>query len=330
MPGYRGFLVFSSLANATTARITWNTVAMAFAPRPAPAISSISGLTVMLSTLDRGRLPIRGRIHLFSVLCQFCKVAGLQGFLFRFSMCSSHFADCCLNVSPTITACTVLKSSSEFAPLSAIISAAFLVRSGFDIEPGPEIGHTRTLRCARFSEPTTSCQNRTTQESPIAWDKDFLDLPIVNAKREIDLHPKLAEMLKAFIGDRDSGFLFRSTVGSPLSKTNVLRRNLHPILKEIGWCDPKTKETKTGFHAFRRFRVTWLRKGRAPEDLLRYWIGHSNESITSGYSMVKADVAFRKKEAEELGFGFELSSGNPDLIPNAPICTQSVLISEVA
>jgi hypothetical protein len=66
------------------------------------------------------------------------------------------------------------------------------------------------------------------------------------------------------------------------------------------------------------------------QDLLRYWIGHSNESITSGYSMVKADVAFRKKEAEELGLGFELSSEKPDLVPNVPICTQNVLMSQIA
>jgi hypothetical protein len=64
--------------------------------------------------------------------------------------------------------------------------------------------------------------------------------------------------------------------------------------------------------------------------LLRYWIGHSNESITSGYSMVKEDVAFRKKEAEELGLGFELSSEKPDLVPNVPICTQNVLMSQIA
>jgi hypothetical protein len=59
-------------------------------------------------------------------------------------------------------------------------------------------------------------------------------------------------------------------------------------------------------------------------------LGHNNESITSGYSMVKADVAFRKKEAEELGFGFELSSEKPDLIPNVPICTQNMSVSEAA
>jgi integrase len=127
-----------------------------------------------------------------------------------------------------------------------------------------------------------------------------------SAKREIDLHPQLAQTLKRLIGSRASGFLFRSTSGTPLSGTNILRRHFHPILKKIGWNDPKTNDKKTGFHAFRRFRVTWLRKQRAPEDLLRFWIGHGSNSITSGYSMIKADLAFRKGEAERLGLGFEL------------------------
>lgn len=209
----------------------------------------------------------------------------------------------------------VSKAEGQFRVLYAILAGT-----------GLRIGEAFGLEIGKHISP--DCSTIIVEQS--VWNGKVQSPKTSNAKREIDLHPKLAGMLKAFIGDRESGFLFRSTVGSPLSKTNVLRRNLHPILKKIGWCDPKTKETKTGFHAFRRFRVTWLRKQRAPEDLLRYWIGHSNESITSGYSMVKADVAFRKKEAEELGFGFELSSEKPDLVPNVPICTQSMFVSEVA
>ena len=151
-----------------------------------------------------------------------------------------------------------------------------------------------------------------------------------SANREVDLHPQLAQILKAFIGDRQSGFLFRSASGTPLSKTNLLRRHLHPILKRIGWSDPKTNDKKAGFHAFRRFRVTWLRKQRAPDDLLNFWIGHSSKTITSDYSMIKNDVKFRKEEAERLGLGFELPIKHPDVVPNASICTQNPELDEVA
>ena len=94
--------------------------------------------------------------------------------------------------------------------------------------------------------------------------------------------------------------------------------------------DPKTNDKKTGFHAFRRFRVTWLRKQRAPEDLLRFWIDHGSNSVTSGYSMIKADLAFRKGEAERLGLGFELPIKSPDVVPNVPVCTKGDVLGDVA
>jgi hypothetical protein len=43
-----------------------------------------------------------------------------------------------------------------------------------------------------------------------------------------------------------------------------------------------------------------------PEDLLRYWIGHADKSITDGYSKVKEDRAFRTLCAESAGLGFSL------------------------
>jgi hypothetical protein len=92
---------------------------------------------------------------------------------------------------------------------------------------------------------------------------------------------------------------------------------------------PEDNDKKTGFHAFRRFRVTWLRKQRAPEDLLRFWIGHGSNSITSGYSMIKADLAFRKEEAKKLGLRFELPPEKPDVVPNVAICTQGSFLRDV-
>jgi len=79
-------------------------------------------------------------------------------------------------------------------------------------------------------------------------------------KREVDLYPKIAATLKEFVGDRKSGLLFASRTGRPLQQTNILRRNLHPILKELG-------EPKCGVHAFRRFRMTHIREYGVPRDL---------------------------------------------------------------
>jgi integrase len=61
-----------------------------------------------------------------------------------------------------------------------------------------------------------------------------------------------------------------------------------------------------GFHAFRRFRITHLRKQRVTEVLLRIWVGHSTEGITDKYTVetLKRDVAYRKDPAEQAGLGF--------------------------
>ncbi len=79
---------------------------------------------------------------------------------------------------------------------------------------------------------------------------------------------------------------------------------------------------KCGFHAFRRYRVTHLRKQRVPEDLLRFWIGHADKSVTDGYSKVKEDVEFRRFTAEQAGLGFHMPTVAPKL-PVAPIAPKT-------
>jgi integrase len=113
------------------------------------------------------------------------------------------------------------------------------------------------------------------------------------------------------IRDRTSGFVFQSAVGTPLARSNVLRRSLHKILLEAG-------REKCGFHAFRRYRVTHLRKQRVPEDLIRFWIRHADKSVTDGYSRVKDDMQFRQFTAEQAGIGFHIPIVAPQL-PVAPI-----------
>jgi len=118
-----------------------------------------------------------------------------------------------------------------------------------------------------------------------------------NGIREVDLPAGVSLALEEFIGERKEGFIFRTPSGNPLGQSNVLRRNLHPILAGLGL-------GKAGFHSFRRFRVTHLRKQGTPEDLLRFWLGHADKSITDGYSKVREDVKFRKAIAEQVGVGF--------------------------
>jgi integrase len=132
--------------------------------------------------------------------------------------------------------------------------------------------------------------------------------------REVDLHSSLAAMLREHIGKRTKGYLFETSKGTPLARSNVLRRSLHKILMGMG-------REKCGFHAFRRFRITYLRKQRVMEVLLRIWVGHSTEGITDRYTVesLKADFAYRKATAEQTGLGFHmpLASRSP-VAPIAP------------
>ncbi|MGB7846411.1 MAG: site-specific integrase [Candidatus Acidiferrum sp.] len=133
--------------------------------------------------------------------------------------------------------------------------------------------------------------------------------------REIDLYSALAAMLKAYLdkhqGRFKSDLLFQSRSGKPLHQSNVLRRTLHPILENIN-------EPKCGCHAFRRFRITHLRKNGSPEDLIHFWVGHAGKSVTDDYSKLKDDLEFRKEVAIRVGLGFEVPSRKSVIGPNGP------------
>ncbi|HMD41554.1 MAG TPA: tyrosine-type recombinase/integrase [Candidatus Acidoferrum sp.] len=126
-------------------------------------------------------------------------------------------------------------------------------------------------------------------------------------RRDVDLCPKLAAMLKEYVGNRTSGLLFHNRKGNFLSQTNLLRRGLHQALEKL-------KQPKAGFHAFRRYRLTWLRKNRVHADLERFWMGHENETVGDGYSKMKDDVAFRLEEAEITGLGFAPPPETTDVV----------------
>jgi integrase len=140
-------------------------------------------------------------------------------------------------------------------------------------------------------------------------------LKTINALRDVDIHRDVAVLLRAFVGDRKSGFLFASRTGKPLSSSNIIRRHLHPALKKLGYVNPRTGDHKAGTHAFRRFRNTYLRnKTGCPEGLRNYWMGHAGNTMDDLYDKIKEDVEFRKEWAEKSGCGFEL----PAVVPNVP------------
>jgi len=59
-----------------------------------------------------------------------------------------------------------------------------------------------------------------------------------------------------------------------------------------------------GFHSFRRFRISQLRRARIHEDLIRYWVGHAAQSMTDHYSRIAEDLELRQASVSQAGLGF--------------------------
>jgi integrase len=188
---------------------------------------------------------------------------------------------------PTFDAETITKIVQKAFGQNRVLYALL---AGTGLRAGEALG----LEVKHLSD---DCRTITVEQS--CWEGDIQTPKTKNAHRQVDVSPKLAELLTAFVADRQSGLLFANRSGKPLSQTNILRRSLHPILSELG-------VEKAGFHAMRRFRTTWLRKQRAPEDLIRFWLGHAKHSVTDGYSKLDDDIDFRKQVAEKVETGFDV------------------------
>lgn len=119
----------------------------------------------------------------------------------------------------------------------------------------------------------------------------FVPTKTVAGVREIDLSPALNDFLKVHIEVLASlnacGYLF------PKSESHY--RNILDAL------------VPGGFHALRRFRVTYIRLHGVPQPLVDYWTGHGAGTMSEIYTKVGAEIAARREHAERVGLGFELS-----------------------
>jgi integrase len=108
------------------------------------------------------------------------------------------------------------------------------------------------------------------------------------AVREIDVAEPLAALLRNY-ADGKTGYLFATRSARPLAHRNVHRA------------------AGVGLHAFRRFRMSVLRKSGVPEDLIGFWLGHAGRSVTDDYArQLREDCAFRQEWRECAGLGFSI------------------------
>jgi len=118
----------------------------------------------------------------------------------------------------------------------------------------------------------------------------------------VDLHPDAAIILRNFIGNRKSGFLFQTANGTMFDPGNIARDSLDPILEEMGRDKPGTR-----FNIFRRFREAILQHSDVRQILIDYWMGHSNASMADRYGkQLVEDIEYRQEQVKNVGLGFEL------------------------
>jgi integrase len=74
------------------------------------------------------------------------------------------------------------------------------------------------------------------------------------------------------------------------------------VLAEMG-----IKEKGLLFHSFRRFRETALLRSETRNILINYWMGHSDEEMSTRYGkQLIEDDAWRTEWVERAGYGFKL------------------------
>ncbi len=146
------------------------------------------------------------------------------------------------------------------------------------------------------------------------------------AYRDIDLHPDVAEFLRRYIGEKRE-LLFATRNGTPHLHNNIEDRWLTARLKEMGLDEPGM-----GWHAFRRFRKTWLRGKRCQEDINIFWMGHKPKTMSEIYSHLFEEIDMRFAEAEAVGFGFDLPKNPSEKAVVAPIAPrfETAVFQEVA
>jgi integrase len=98
-----------------------------------------------------------------------------------------------------------------------------------------------------------------------------------NAYRTVGIDKSLVRLLREWIGDRMTGLLFPSQIGTPLRNNAVLEFGLHPVLKSLGI-------PRRGMHAFRHGRVSMLVEAGVPIGTIKAWIGHGSEKMVEQYT----------------------------------------------
>jgi len=109
--------------------------------------------------------------------------------------------------------------------------------------------------------------------------------------RTIDLSPGVVQVLRDHLAGKTTGRVFETRTGRPLAK-DAVRHSLHRILDKL-------KIARGGLHSFRHGRVALLQAAGVPADLIRSWVGHATNRVTSLYAHF--GETYRQAEAQRVG-----------------------------
>jgi len=182
----------------------------------------------------------------------------------------------------------LIEATGQFRILYALLAGCGPLRAGEAL--GLEIGRHFTSDCRTIFVRQKAKRG---QIQP--------HLKTQNGERDVDLSGALAQMIRAHIGQRTSGFLFCKSSGELLSQRDILKYSLHPILKRLG-------HVQGGLNIFRRFRITELKKSDCPEFLQHFWSGHAQTHVSERYTKLLQARDHRLEWAEKVGLGFDLPS----------------------
>jgi len=190
------------------------------------------------------------------------------------------------------------------AELEGVMQMLFVLLAATGLRAGELLG----LEVRHFDEHSVTVEQS-------VWRGKVQAPKTLNSYRTVDLYPDVANMLSDFIGDREDGFIFCTSTGKPLSQSNILRRDLHPVLETLG-------VKRCGFHAFRRFRNTYLRNYTScPNGLYSFWLGWSGKDMSDHYDKIREDTDYRRDVAKGVGIGFDLPK--PTSVPNGRVVPKS-------
>ena len=114
--------------------------------------------------------------------------------------------------------------------------------------------------------------------------------------REVDLSGELTTFLVETFGTWKPG-------ERPLGQPGEL---LFPGLENAYRVRLEKNGVSSGFHSFRRFRITHLNRMSTPTGLEYFWTGHAAGDVHGKYIMFGNEIETRKLEAARVGLGFKL------------------------